>query len=58
MSRPGSSTSTSAPLKAAPVPHIWSAADYGGTESVGWETAAAAATIHEARLGNLAEAQS
>ena len=39
------------------VPHIWSAADYGGTESVGWETAAAAATIHEARLGNLAEAQ-
>ena len=39
------------------VPHIWSAADYGGTESVGWETAAAAATIHEARLGNLAKAE-
>ena len=38
------------------LPHIWSAAEYGGTESVGWETAAAAATIHEARLGNLAEA--
>ena len=39
------------------VPHVWNAADYGGAESVGWETAAAAATIHEARLGNLAEAQ-
>jgi hypothetical protein len=39
------------------LPHIWNAADYGGADSVGWETAALAATIHEARLGNLAEAQ-
>jgi hypothetical protein len=39
------------------VPHIWNAADYGDADSVGWETAATAATIHEARPGNLAEAQ-
>ena len=38
------------------IPRRWNAVDYGGAESVGWMTALLAATVHEARLGNLSEA--